>query len=111
MLKRGEHVDLVQLAIVQPMLGEHAAALATIEAARAQSPEARDAANGPLVSFMRSVILVRAGRSDEGHVEVARLLHVPFGSPLNFYQDVDPVELLLEDEPHYDELLNHRPRL
>lgn len=111
-LKTGsERVDLMQLAIVQSMLGEHAAALATIEAAREQQPEARDATNGPVVSFMRSVVLVRAGQREEGYAEVTRLLRVPFGRPMDFFEEADPVELLLKDDPHYDELLNHPPRL
>ena len=59
------------------------------------------------MSFARSVILVRAGRSEEGYAEVARLLHVPFGGLRPF----DPLWLLLKDDPHYDELLNHPPRL
>jgi tetratricopeptide (TPR) repeat protein len=112
MLKRGsEQVDLRQLAVVQSMLGEHAAALATIETARAQQPEARDATNGPYVSFVRSVVLLRAGRSEEAYAEVARLLRVPFGCPVSFYEEAEPVELLLKDDPHYDELINHPPRL
>ncbi|HSE11837.1 MAG TPA: TIR domain-containing protein [Rudaea sp.] len=110
--KRGlEQIDLNDLAVVQSMLGEHAAALATIETARARQPEARNATNGPAVSFVRSVILVRAGRREEGYAEVTRLLHVPFGCPVDFYQDANPLELLLKDDPHYDELLNHPPRL
>jgi len=101
----------VELAMVQSMLGKHAAALATIENARARAPESRDATNGPYVSFMRSVILVRAGRSAEGYAEVARLLHVPYGSPVDFYDDFEPVRLLLSGDPRYDELLIHPPRL
>jgi TolB-like protein len=104
-------VDLVQLGMVQSMLGKHAAALATIEEARTRNPESRDATNGPYVSFVRSVILVRAGRVEEGYAEVARLLRVPFGSPVDFYEDPDPPRLLLKGDPHYDELLNHPPRL
>ena len=100
------------LAMVQSMLGKHAAALATIESARTSSPESRDATNGPVISFTRSVILVRAGRSEEGYAEVARLLRVPFGSPINFaYGDPEPVLLILKDDPHYDELINRPPRL
>ena len=111
MLKRGENADLMQLAVVQSMLGEHAAALATIDTARAQQPEARNATNGPPVSFVRSVILVRAGRNEEGYAEVTRLLRVPFGRMIDINEDADPVELLLKDDPHYDELMNHPPRL
>jgi hypothetical protein len=112
MLKRGSvTVDLKQLALVQSMLGEHAAAVATIETARERQPEAGDAANGAAVSFVRSVILVRAGRSEEGYAEVARLLRVPFGCPVDFYDVADPLQLLLKDDPRYDELINHPPRL
>ena len=106
--RKSEAVNLRALAIVQSMLGEHAAALATIEMARTRQPEARDAINGPQVSFVRSVILVRAGRSEEGYAEVTRLLRVPFGGRLDPF---DPLWLLLKDDPHYDELLNHPPRL
>ena len=103
--------DLAQLAMVQSMLGKHATALASIDLARTQNPEARDAINGPALSFTRSVILVRAGRSAEGYAEVARLLRVPFGAPVDFFDIADPVRLLLKDDPHYDELINHPPRL
>lgn len=113
LLKHGsEHVDLAELAVVQSLLGEHATALATIEAARARYPEERDAVNGPWVSFMRSIVLVRAGRAEEGYAEVARLLQVPFARSANFSDAVgDPVDPLLESDPHYDELLNRPPRL
>ena len=99
------------LAISQSMLGEHAAALATIDELRAKLPESRDAINGPEVSFMRCVILVRAGRSEEAYAEVNRLLHVPFGNPLWKYGEVHLVALLVKDDPHFDELLYHPPRL
>ncbi len=102
---------LAQLAMVQSMLGKHAAALASIELARTQSPEDRDAINGPGLSFTRSIILVRAGRSAEGYAEVMRLLRVPFSAPIDVFDVPDPVRLLLKDDPHYDELLNHPPRL
>ena len=45
--RKSEGVNLRALAIAQSMLGEHAAALATIEKARTWQPEARDAINGP----------------------------------------------------------------
>ncbi len=99
------------LATVQSMLGKHAAALATIEEARRRFPEARDAINGPPVSFTRSIILVRAARSEEGYAEVARLLRVPFGGAVDILGDPEPVRLLLKDDPHYDEILNNPPRL
>lgn len=105
------HVDLRELAVVQSMLGKHAAAQATIEKARALSPEERDALNGPTVSFARAVVLVRSGRAKEGYAEVTRLLQVPFGAPVDFFQDPDPVRLLLKDDPRFDELLNRPPRL
>jgi hypothetical protein len=94
------------------MLGEHAAALATIDAERAEMPEARDPVNGPAVSFMRSIILVRAGRGAEGYAEVTRLLRVPFGVPIDIFSDGDgEILLLVKSDPHYDELVNHPPRL
>ena len=67
--------------------------------------------DGPSLSFTRSVILVRAGRSAEGYAEVARLLRVPFGALADVIDVADPVRLLLKDDPHYDELINHPPRL
>ena len=101
-----------RLALAQSMLGQHAAAVATIEAARAKTPEALDAINGPRVSFARSIVLVRAGRSDEGYAEVKRLLRVPFGAPIEIiFGDPAPELLLVKDDPHYDELINHPPRL
>jgi TolB-like protein len=106
-----ETVNLENLALTQSMLGQHAAALETIDKARALSPESNDAINGPQKSFTRSVILVRAGRLDEGYAEVTRLLHVPFGAPIDLLFLSNPVELLLKDDPHYDELINHPPRL
>jgi TolB-like protein len=106
------NVDVLQrLAVTQSMLGEHKAALATIDAARAKTPESRDPVNGPTLSFTRSVILVRAGRAAEGYTEATRLLHVPFSTGADWYHDPDPVLLLLKGDPHYDELINHPPRL
>jgi TolB-like protein len=99
------------LAIAQSVLGEHTAALATIDRARVIEPEGRDAINGPHESFIRSVILMRAGRTTEGEAEVARLLHVPFGGRLGFADEFDPVMLLVEEDPRYDTLINHPPRL
>jgi tetratricopeptide (TPR) repeat protein len=99
-----------QLALAQSMLGEHAGALATIDAARAAAPEVRDAINGPPLSFIRSVILVRAGRTAEGYAEADRLLRVPFAAP-DVTEDPPPILLLLKDDPHYDTLINHPPRL
>jgi hypothetical protein len=69
------------------MLSEHLAALATIEIARAKDPEEGDATNGPSVSFLRSVILVRACHVAEGYAEVARLLRVPFSTRSDFLGD------------------------
>jgi TolB-like protein/regulator of sirC expression with transglutaminase-like and TPR domain len=101
---------LSRLALVESMLGEHKAALATIEKARTLVPEARDALNGPPVSFMRSVILVRAGYAAEGYAEATRLLRVPFGQPADLEAD-QPVWLVIKDDPKYDEILHHPPRL
>ena len=102
---------LETLAIAQSVLGEHAAALASIDRARAISPEARDAINGPRESFIRSIILIRAGRTSEGEAEVTRLLHVPFGGRVGLVDEFDPSLLLVEDDPRYDALINHPPRL
>ena len=66
---------LLLLATLQSMLGKHDEALATVEAARAQMPEARDAINGPQASFVRSVILVRAGRTEEGYAGQSHCAH------------------------------------
>ncbi len=103
--------DLNRLGIAQSMLGKHAEALATIELARARVPEVRDATNGPPVSFIRSFILVRAGRTEEGYAEVARLLRIPFGAPSNFIDGGNPIGLLTLGDPRFDELINHPPRL
>jgi tetratricopeptide (TPR) repeat protein len=101
----------VQLALAQSVLGEHAAALASVETARTLDPEERDATNGPHVSFIRSIILVRAGRSAEGYAEVSRLLRVPFSGRQDYFEEPDPELLLIEGDPHYNELINHPPRL
>ena len=104
------------LALVQSMLGQHATALETVERVRARIPESRDAVNGPAASFVRSFVLVRAGRTDEGYAEVARLLRVPFGdnsgaSAELFFGPGDPVALLTKGDSRFDELINHPPRL
>jgi TolB-like protein len=114
LLRREPHSQdmRTRLALAQSMLGEHAAALTTIDAERAEMPEARDPVNGPAVSFMRSIILVRAGRGAEGYAEVTRLLRVPFGVPIDIFSDGDgEILLLVKSDPHYDELVNHPPRL
>jgi TolB-like protein len=99
------------LAVAQSMLRQHVAALATIEAERARFPESRDPIYGPQLSFIRSAILVRAGRAAEGYAEATRLLHVPFSTANRWLQEPDPLLLLLKDDPRYDELINHPPRL
>ena len=98
------------LAMAQSMLGEHAAALGSIDIVRAA--RAHDPVNGPPISFLRSIILVRAGRTAEGYAEVTRLLRVPFGAPLNLFED-GTAEMLLavKDDPHYDQIINNPPRL
>jgi TolB-like protein/lipoprotein NlpI len=101
-----------RLAVAQSMLGDHAAALATIDAQRDALPESRDPVNGPQISFLRSIILVRAGRTAEGYAEVQRLLRVPFGAPTDFDSNgVGEILLAVKDDPHFDELINHPPRL
>jgi tetratricopeptide (TPR) repeat protein len=97
-------------ALVHSLLGEHDEALRAADEARRLTPEARDAMNGPYTSFVRSVVLVRAGRHDEGYAEARRLLRVPFGSPVDIFMP-DPLRLLLKDDPGFDELLNRPPRL
>jgi hypothetical protein len=108
-----DNAVMVALALAQSMQDKHAAATATIETLRTRMAESSDATNGPSISFIRSVILVRAGRRDEGYAEVGRLLRTPFGgvSPANFFQDPEPVLLLVKDDPRYDELVNRPPRL
>jgi TolB-like protein len=106
------HADaLRQLAIAKSMLGKHAEALQNSEAACAMAPETSDATNGPRMSFTRSVILVRAGRAEEGYAEVKRLLRVPFGAPFPYPFEQDGVLLWLENDPQYDELIHRPPRL
>ena len=104
---------LEPLALAQSMLGEHAAALATIDRRRMEYPEDRDPVNGPWMSFLRSIVLVRAGRAAEGYAEVARLLRVPFGSPMSYWFDDGPGYLLLivKDDRHYDQIVQNPPRL
>ena len=100
------------LALALSMLGEHAASLAAIEAAREAFPEAREPVNGPPVSFVRSIILMRAGRSAEAYTEVQRLLRVPFGAPADLFDDgTGEMLLLVKNDAHYDEIVNHPPRL
>ncbi len=99
-------VNLIEQASVQSMLGHHDAALATIDQDRATIPESRDAVNGPRASFVRSIILVRAGRTDEGYAEVARLLRVPYGSPISD-SDFPTLTLAIKDDPHFDEMINN----
>ena len=105
-----ESVFLPDLAAVQSMLGQHDAALATIDREAAKVPESRDGINGPPISFLRSIILIRAGRTDEGYAEVARLLHVPFGAPISDHGPW-PLMLTVKDDPKFDELINNPPRL
>ena len=105
--------ELEDLALAQSMLNEHAAALSSIDAARAATPEAQDPINGPGVSFLRSMILVRAGRTAEGYAEVARLLRVPFGAPIaDLFDDGTGERLLMvKDDRHYDQIVHDPPRL
>ena len=102
---------LEQLGVVQSMLGKHAEALTTMERARALAPESRDAINGPRISFLRSVVLVRAGKTEEGYAEVERLLHVPFGAPSVDDWTYHITSLVTKGDPHFDEIVNHPPRL
>jgi TolB-like protein len=108
---RRQPENLVKAAMVQSMLGRHAAAQASIDALLAANPESRDAVNAPAFSTIRSIILVRAGRKEEGYAEVERLLRVPFANPKNFFEDPEPAYLAVKDDPHYDEILRRPPRL
>jgi len=99
------------LAIAQSLLGMHAEALATIDALRSDTPESRDATNGPAVSFDRCLILARAGRLDEAHAEVRRLLKVPFVLLPPDPQELLPVLIQFKDDPVFDQLINDPPRL
>jgi tetratricopeptide (TPR) repeat protein len=107
----GDEEEREDYAIVQSMLGEHTAALATIDKLRAEDPESGDALNGPEMSFVRSVILVRAGRRDEAYAEVNRLLRVPFGNPMWKFGRTNCIALLVKNDPHFDDLLYRPPRL
>lgn len=102
---------LMALAVAQSLLQDHAAALATMETAQGRFPEATDPANGGFVSFVRAVLLARAGRTAEADAEVARLMHAPFGAPLTFVDEADPIVLLVKDDPRFSDLLKHPPRL
>jgi len=101
------------VAVAQSVLDRHDAAVATMDALRARTPESRDATNGPSVSLVRSVVLLRAGRKEEAHAEVARLMRVPFGAirPGHFLLVSDVEFLLVKDDALFDELLNRPPRL
>jgi TolB-like protein/class 3 adenylate cyclase/Flp pilus assembly protein TadD len=103
-------VSQAALATVSSLLGRHDEALALIDKARAETPESRDAFNGPYLSFVRSVILVRAGRVAEGTAEIQRLTRVPFGAPADIFWP-DPLRLLLKDDRRFDPLLIDPPRL
>jgi hypothetical protein len=74
----------VRLALAQSVLGEHAAALASVEAARTLNPEHSDAVNGPHVSFIRSIILVRAPHS-RGVCRSLASIARPFRRPSRIY--------------------------
>ena len=78
---------------------------------RAKIPESRDGVNGPPISFLRSIILVRAGRTEEGYAEVQRLLGVPYGRRSIDDRGPPPLMLTVMDDPKFDELIYHPPRL
>jgi hypothetical protein len=67
--------------------------------------------NGAPVSFIRSVILIRAGYGAEGYAEAKRLLHVPFATPVDLLDIYDPMWFLIKDDPKYAEIIRHPPRL
>jgi TolB-like protein len=99
------------LAVLQSMLGRHGEAIATIDGVLAADPESRDAPNGAKAALLRSIILVRAGRKDEGYAEVRRLLRVPFATGADYSEDTEPAWLAVKDDPHYEEILQRPPRL
>ncbi len=101
----------MSVALAQSMLGKHEAALATSELACKLFPEVGDATNGPTASYVRSIVLVRAGRKDEGYAEVARLMRVPFGAPNLIFDDGDYTSLLTKGDPRFEELNYHPPQL
>ena len=101
-----------KLAVAQSMLGEHAVAMAAIEAERAREPESHPPLNGPAAWFLCSVFLVRARRAAEGYAQATRLLQVPFGAPSSIFNDgTAEMQLQLKDDPHHDPLIDHPPRL
>ena len=102
---------LTYLGIAQSMLGKHAQAISTLDRARELQPEAQDPVNGPHVSFVRSILLLHAGRTAEAYAEVDRLLRVPFGAPIDFFDDTMGVVLLAKGDPHFEQLIHHPPRL
>jgi TolB-like protein/regulator of sirC expression with transglutaminase-like and TPR domain len=107
-------LDLEFVAVAESLLGAHDAALATIEKVAQFNPESTDAINGPWVSFVRSIILVRAGRVEEGHAEAARLLRVPFAAPVQhfFGPSLDFVlRRAIQDDRQFDAFFDDPPRL
>jgi TolB-like protein/tRNA A-37 threonylcarbamoyl transferase component Bud32 len=102
---------LSALAIAQSMLGKHETALATTEQTRLAYAETRDAVNGPRASYVRAFILVRAGRTEEGYAEVARLMRTPFGAPDGVMDDGEYFALLIKGDPRFEALVFHPPRL
>jgi hypothetical protein len=103
--------ELSNLAMAQSFLGKHEEAIATVDQLRARFPESRDAINGPEMSALRSFVLVRAGRLEEGHAEARRLLRVPYGSPTRLHAWDEPILFLVKDDAELDELFNHPLRL
>jgi TolB-like protein/Flp pilus assembly protein TadD len=67
--------DQVFRAVALELLGRRAEALRAADEAVRQTPEARDAVNGPQVAMLRAWVLIRSGeRAEEGYAEFERLL-------------------------------------
>jgi tetratricopeptide (TPR) repeat protein len=116
-LRRGEKPQsfsmdrLCRLAVAQSLLGEHDAAIATVNEAQALAPESVDLTNGPRISAWRAAVLVLSGRREEGDAEAKRLLHVPYASPVDDMSPPDPLFEIVKADPVLDGLFNHPPRL
>lgn len=91
-------------AVALELLGEHALAIAAIDAAVAQVPESLDAAAGPTVAMLRAWILIHSGtRAEEGYAELERLLDA-FGVIPRFVA-TDPLWRLLEGNARVQKLI------
>jgi hypothetical protein len=60
---------------------------------------------------LRGIVLLRAGRKEEGYAEVRRPLRVPLATGANFFDDAAPARFAVREDPHHDEILRRPPRL